>query len=243
MYKVVIIDDEAIIRNSMKGLVKWEKFDCEVVGTADDGFEGKKLIEKLRPHIIFTDIRMPNCDGLRMLNDLKSIIADTETTIMTAFGELEYARTAIKIGVKRYLMKPSQMDEIEEALFCMVANLDKKIGKLRFHSENHFVDIVLKEISNHYNEKITLVEIAEKNEITVWHLSKLIGKHCNKTFKDLLNETRVKYAQKFLLETNCKIYEIADNVGITDITYFSKVFKKYSDGLTPNEYRNQLRVK
>jgi len=76
MYKVVIIDDECEIRKGMSNLVNWERYGCQVVGTADNGVEGKKLIKELKPHIIFTDIRMPICDGLEMLSQLKEEIAD-----------------------------------------------------------------------------------------------------------------------------------------------------------------------
>ncbi|MFZ2537679.1 MAG: response regulator [Oscillospiraceae bacterium] len=238
MYKAVVIDDEAVIREGMCNLVPWGKYDCTVVGTADDGVEGGKLIREKNPDIIIVDICMPNQDGLSMLCDLKDVLPTKEITIMTGFGELDYARQAIKIGVTRYLMKPSQIDEIEEALYCMVENLNVRTGKTHNKIENHLVNAVLQYIEAHYNEKITLIEIAELNFVSVWHLSKLINKYCEKTFKELLNETRMRYARKFLQETNFRVYEVSEMVGVSDITYFSKIFKKYSNGVSPNEYRN-----
>ena len=241
MYKVVIIDDEFVIRDGMCSIVNWEKYDCEVVGTADDGLEGKKIIETLQPDIIFVDIHMPNCDGLKMLEALKDTIKDTQVTIMTGFGEFTYAKQAIKLGVTRYLMKPSQMDEIEDAMACMVENLNIKTGKLYFKTENFLVNSVLKAVDERYDMKLTLTDIAEENQVSVCHLSKLISKYCDKTFKEILNETRIKSAKKILLSTNLKVYEVSEKVGITDVTYFSKIFKKYADGMLPNEYRNNPR--
>ena len=238
MYKVVIIDDEYVIRDGMSTIVDWAKYDCEVVGTADDGVEGKKIIEKLQPDIIFTDIKMPNCDGLQMLESLGDVLKNKEVAIMTGFGEFEYAKKAIKLGVTRYLMKPSQMDEIKDAMVCMVENLDSKTGKSHYNTENFLANSVLKSIEERYSEKLTLTIIAEENEVSVSHLSKLTNKYCGKTFKELLNETRIKYAKKILIETNLKVYEVSEKVGITDVTYFSKIFKKYSSGMLPNEYRN-----
>lgn len=238
MYSVVLIDDEEVILNGLSSVVDWEKFGCEIIGRANDGVEGIKFIEKAEPDIIFMDICMPNMDGLEMLDRLKSRLKDKEITIMTGYGDLEYARQAIKYGITRYLLKPSQLEEIEEALASMVENLDARRGVYKNKIDNYVVEQVIAYVENHYDEKITLAEIADINFVSVWHLSKLISKYCNKNFKDIVNEIRMEKAKKLLLEKNYKIYEVSEKVGISDITYFSKVFKKYS-GCTPNEYRNQ----
>ena len=237
MYKVVIIDDEFVIRDGMCTLVNWNEFNCEVVGTADDGLTGVDIIKKLQPDIIFVDIHMPNCNGLEMLTKIKDEIKDTEITILTGFAEFAYAQKAIELGVNRYLMKPSQMDEIIEALVSMTKHLDVKKGEVSLETENYLVNKVIKDIKNNYASKITLNDIADKCEVSVWHLSKLINQYCGKTYKELLNEVRISKAKKLLKETNLKMYEISEKVGISDITYFSKLFKKYVNML-PSEYKN-----
>jgi len=241
MYSVVLIDDEEVILKGLRSVVDWEKYNCKIVGQADDGIEGIRLIEKVNPDIIFTDICMPNMDGLAMVERIKTQLKNKEVTVMTGYGDLEYARQAIKFGVTRYLLKPSQLEEIEEALICMVENLDDRRGVNRNNIDNYLVKQVMNYVECHYDEKITLLEIADKNFVSVWHLSKLISKYCNKNFKDIVNEIRMKEAKKFLLEGNYKIYEVSEKVGISDITYFSKVFKKYN-GCTPNEFRNKRKL-
>jgi len=238
MYSVVLIDDEEVILKGLRSVVDWEKYNCKIVGQADDGIEGIKLIEKVNPDIIFTDICMPNMDGLDMLERIKTQLKNKEVTVMTGYGDIEYARQAIKFGITRYLLKPSQLEEIEEALTCMKENLDDRRGVNRNKIDNYLVEQVMQYVESHFDEKITLSEIADKNFVSVWHLSKLISKYCNKNFKDIVNEIRMKHAKKFLLEGNYKIYEVSEKVGISDITYFSKVFKKYNS-CTPNEFRNQ----
>lgn len=126
MYKVVIIDDEPVIVQGLARSIRWEKYHCEVVGTASSGEEGLILFEQLHPDIVFSDIRMPHMDGLSMIAALKSQYPDTEISILTGFQDFEYARQAIRLGVTRFLVKPSKMDELQEAVETMVQNLQAK---------------------------------------------------------------------------------------------------------------------
>lgn len=126
MYRVIIIDDEPIIVKGLSKMVPWEKYGCEVVGTAEDGLEGLELIRQLRPHIIISDIYMPKMDGLAMAAAMKSEFEDTELTILTGYRDFALAQEAIRLGVCRFLLKPSNMEELEEAVSVMTAHLKKK---------------------------------------------------------------------------------------------------------------------
>ncbi len=107
MYKVVIIDDEPIIVTGLTKLVPWEKYDCVVAGTAFDGEEGLELIRNERPDIVFSDIYMPKMDGLLMAAALKSEFEDMELTILTGYRDFELLQQALRLGVRRYVLKLS----------------------------------------------------------------------------------------------------------------------------------------
>lgn len=126
MYRVVIIDDEPVIVRGLSQLVPWQKYGCEVVGTAEDGQEGLELIRRLRPHMVFSDIYMPQMDGLTMAAALKSEFEDMELTVLTGYRDFELAQRAIHIGVRRFLLKPSNMEELEEAVGAMAAQLRRR---------------------------------------------------------------------------------------------------------------------
>lgn len=126
MLKVVIIDDEPIIVEGLSRSVPWEKWGCQVVASAESGEEGRKVIQEYRPDILISDICMPGVDGLTMIAGLKSEHPNMEITILTGFRDFEYARGAIRLGVTRFLLKPSKMDEIREAVETMVGNLAQK---------------------------------------------------------------------------------------------------------------------
>ena len=123
MYKVVIIDDEPIIVRGLKKAVKWESLGCSVVGTAENGIEGLEVIREMKPDILISDISMPKMDGLSMIAALKSEFPDMEVTILTGYRDFDYAQEAIRLGVCRFLLKPSKMEELEEALQVMLGNL------------------------------------------------------------------------------------------------------------------------
>ena len=123
MYRVLIVDDEPIICEGLKRSVPWADFNCEVVGTAGDGLEGLQLVKELSPDILISDISMNNMDGLAMVAAIKSEYPDIEVSLLTGYRNFEYAQQAIKLGVTRFLLKPSKMDEIEEAVRAMTDNL------------------------------------------------------------------------------------------------------------------------
>lgn len=126
MLKVVIIDDEPIIVEGLTRSLPWEKWGCQVAATALSGEEGMEVIAKEKPDILFSDICMPGMSGLTMIAGLKSEHPNMEISILTGYRDFEYAREAIRLGVTRFLLKPSKMDEIREAVDTMVANLEKK---------------------------------------------------------------------------------------------------------------------
>ena len=119
MYTVVLIDDEPLIVEGLRKVVRWEDYHCSVVGTADDAESGAKLTRSVHPDILFTDIRMPGVDGLTMLAGLRSEFPDMLVTVLTGYRDFAYAQQAIRLGVSRFLLKPSKMDEINEALLAM----------------------------------------------------------------------------------------------------------------------------
>ena len=126
MYKVIIVDDEPIIVEGLQKGIEWEKWNCEIVGTGSSGMEGLELVKKLEPDILISDISMANMDGLAMVAAIKSEHPNVEVCLLTGFRNFEYAQQAIKLGVTRFLLKPSKIDELEEAIDAMIKNLQSK---------------------------------------------------------------------------------------------------------------------
>lgn len=247
MYKVMLIDDEPIIVEGMKKSIPWSKWNCTVVATAEDSEEGRDLIRNYKPHIVFSDICMPGEDGLAMISGLKSEFEDTEFSILTGYRDFDYAQRAIRLGITRFLLKPSTMEELEEAIFAMVENLKKKniMGDAEQSEDNaaspansFVVKNALQYMEDHYDKKLTLSEVAEHTYVSQWHLSKILNKHTGKSYSELLNTIRIKKAQELLNDSSLRIGDVAEIVGFLDMAHFSRVFKKIV-GMSAQEYRNK----
>ena len=251
MYRVVLIDDEKIIVDGLTRVIKWADYNCEVVGAAYDAAGGAALIRRLKPHIVFTDIKMPDQDGLTMLAGLKSEFPEMQIAVLTGYRDFNYAQEAIKLGVTRFLLKPSKMDELHEALSAMKERLDKlppdaAAGEdepcLDRHAGSFIVNQATAYIEEHYAQKLTLQEVADKCYVSQWHLSKLINKYTGNTFYELLNNVRIEKAKELLNDPKLKIGDIVDMVGYSDAAHFSRVFKRIV-GVSANEYRHSSAVK
>lgn len=114
--KVIIVDDEKKICQLIQFLVDWEKMGLEVAGVAYNGIDALRLVEELEPAIIITDIKMPGCDGLELIQQVQQRKQDIHFIIISGYQDFEYARKAIRYGVRDYLSKPVQKDELEETL-------------------------------------------------------------------------------------------------------------------------------
>jgi len=243
MRKVVLIDDEQIILNGLIRVMPWEAYGCKVVGTAADGLEGLEAVRRHRPNILFTDIRMPNMDGLAMVAALRCQYPALQIAVLTAYRDFAYAQQALHLGVARYLLKPSKMDELVEALAEMCRRLgalpekeneeeDEEGGE----ASNFVLQQAMEYIRNNCTQPLRLAEVASRVFVSQWHLSKLINRLTGQTFNDIVNQQRVERAKEMLAQPALKVHEIAGLVGFSDVAHFSKTFKRLT-GRSPVEYR------
>ena len=116
MIKLVIVDDEPFILRSIKSEIEQLHAGFEVVGTAYDGEEALAIIEMTSPDVVFSDIRMPIMDGLQLIEHLKTKKSNIITVILSGFQEFEYARKALQLGARDYLLKPIKTAELSNTL-------------------------------------------------------------------------------------------------------------------------------
>lgn len=249
VYRVLLVDDEQLIVEGLSRVMPWEDMGCRVVGTACDGREGLTLIREKQPDILFTDIRMPNMDGLTMLAAVRSEFPGMQVCVLTAFRDFDYAQEAIRLGVCRYLLKPSKMEELREAVREMTARLDaaapvrlseQEREEQSANAGNFIVRSALEYMQEHCTQHITLSDVADNVFVSQWHLSKLINRHMGQSFLDILGGMRIERAKALLKDPSMRIHEVAERAGFSDVAHFSKSFKNLV-GKTPGEYRSELK--
>lgn len=117
MRKVILADDEIVILNGLRKLIRWEELNLELVGTATDGEELFALIKEKRPHLVISDIKMPKATGLEVLKQLKEEgQEDTRFIFISGFEEFSFAREAIALGAVDYLLKPVSREDLKLAI-------------------------------------------------------------------------------------------------------------------------------
>lgn len=123
---VMIVDDEKLVLEDLKTLVDWEALGFEIVATAFNGRQALEKYKKYRPQVVFTDVKMPFMDGLELIRKLRELDKDSSIFLLTAYEDFTYARTAIKYGVKDYVIKST----LDENTFAeLLSGLRESIGK------------------------------------------------------------------------------------------------------------------
>lgn len=119
----MIVDDEPMIRQGLQSLIDWDQYDFEVVSAASNGVEALENYKQHKPDLILIDIRMPIMDGIRTIEELRKLGAQSRILILSGYGEFQYAQQAIRYKVDGYILKP--IDEIE--LTTYIEKLSKEL--------------------------------------------------------------------------------------------------------------------
>ena len=176
MLKVFLAEDEFIIREGIKNNIDWQAHGYEFCGEASDGELAFPLIQKTRPDILITDIKMPFVDGLALSRLVKKELPETEIIILSGYEEFDYAKEAIQIGVARYLLKPingetllQEIDSVAEII------LDKQKEKeIREKYQREMEENSLRDQMNLFQHLVTgdcsmeeLLSVADKLDLKI----------------------------------------------------------------------------
>ena len=125
-YRVVIIDDEAWTRDTIRRIGHWHEFGFQIVGEAADGVSGLECIRQLRPHLIITDMKMPGIDGSQLLRALEENEIRAKVIVVSGYYDYEYARQALNSHVADYLLKPINEEEFNSRLCACAEELKRE---------------------------------------------------------------------------------------------------------------------
>lgn len=125
MYRILVVDDEPIVCEGLKTF-PWEQYGCSIAAEAQDGIEGLEMLEKWKPHIVITDIKMPGMNGIEFSRRGKELYPHIEFIVLTGYADFHFAQESLKIGVADYLLKPFSFEDIENALIPVIDRIRRQ---------------------------------------------------------------------------------------------------------------------
>ena len=180
---------------------------------------------------------MPKLSGLDFIHELKQVMHNqAHIIIISGFNEFEYARQAISLGVKDYLLKPIQEEELKASIKKCSPEILEIADENKEELFIHFIDECLAFLKKNYeNKDINLKAVAIELAVNPDYLSHKLKKETGYTFKEWLNKIRIKRAAELLETKKYTVGEVAEIVGYANQHYFSTVFKQYT-GKSPKNH-------
>lgn len=233
--KLLIAEDEDMIRNGMKKYISLHTDRFVRIYTAKNGQEALEVIFQHRPELMLLDVQMPIKNGIEVMKEASAAKILPTTIILSGYEEFKYAQQALNYGAKGYMLKPSRSSDILKKL-SEAADEIEGIDKTEEMVHSSAVVRAREYVEEYYTEDLTLQRVADAVGISSSYLSSLFSQYLDCGFIDYLNKIRIEHACDYLKQHYFKAYEIAYKVGFRDEKYFSRVFKKQT-GMTPSEYR------
>lgn len=239
-YRLLVVDDEAEIRNGMGKYFPWDRVGFTLAGTAEDGRKAFEFVVKNPVDVVLCDIRMPVTDGLEFTRQLRDAGLDTLVILFSAHRDFEYARQALNLGVRHYLVKSAPFDEVL-GLFQQVRDeLDRTRSPGGPPAENHHARIVAAVtayVRQHLADNPNLENMARHVGLNADYLGKVFRSVSGRHFSDFLMAERMEKAAEHLADIGLKVYEVGALVGYYNPKNFARAFKAYH-GISPRRFRN-----
>lgn len=170
LYKIMLVDDEEEVRESIIRKMDWDALGFHIVGDAENGQDALEKIHILEPDVIITDIQMPYMDGLELAEKVRARYPEKEVVIFSGYNDFEYAKQAMKCGITEYILKPVNSEELAQILARLKDKMDTRLEEqrdirtLRESYRRNFPVLREKFLSDWMNGKLTKEELREKLE-------------------------------------------------------------------------------
>lgn len=240
--KVLLVDDEIMIREGFKRLFPWEEHGCEIVGEAADGMEALAKIDSLLPDIAIVDINIPIMNGLKVIQSCRMKHPSIAFVIVSGYDDFSYCQQALRLKITDYILKPVNYEEFGTCIDNLKVSLFQqriKEDTAENEPEERVIVGITKYLQEHLKEEVSLSTLAEKFHLNAQYISQLFKNEIGVGFLSYLTNIRMEKAKKLLITTSRPITEIAEQTGFNDYRVFTKAFKK-SENITPSQYRREF---
>jgi len=239
--RVLLVDDEIMIREGFKRLFDWEAHDCEVVGEAADGMEALAQIDALLPDIAIMDINIPIMNGLKVIQLSRMKHPDIAFVIVSGYDDFAYCREALRLQITDYILKPVNYEEFGSCIDNLKISLFRRRTEEEpaAAEEERPIAAMTRYMQAHLAGEVSLNLLAEEFHLSPQYISQLFKSEIGVNFLTYLTNLRMERAKKLLLSTALPVSEVAEQSGYGDYRVFTKAFKK-SEGVTPSQYRRDF---
>lgn len=248
---VLLVDDERLAVEVMNRMIDKEKYGFSVIYKALSMKQAQQICEETDIDIIICDIEMPRGSGLDFVQWLLDTGRNPVVIFLTSHAVFSYAQQAVSLGVQDYLLKPVEPEDMNRALEKAVKNAKSRkkdlskadnIRRLNegVQSAEKNVERIKVYIETHFKENLTRESLASEVFMNPDYLSKLFKKNTGSSLMDYVTKVRIEQARELLKKTALSVSEIAIETGYSNTAYFTKMFKKYTNGVTPREYRKEF---
>lgn len=238
--RVLLVDDEIMIREGFKRLFDWEGHDCQVVGEAADGMEALTKIDSLQPDITIMDINIPIMNGLKVIQLARIKHPDMAFVIVSGYDDFAYCREALRLQITDYILKPVNYEEFGACIdHLKIALFRRGASRTEQTQEERPIQALVRYLQEHLGEDVTLAVLAEEFHLSAQYISQLFKSEIGVNFLTYLTNIRMEKAKNLLLTTPLSVAEVSEQAGYGDYRVFTKVFKK-NEGVTPSQYRRDF---
>ena len=240
MYKLLIADDEQDIREGLQRFFPWQSIGFEVVGLVCNGQEAHEFIRENAVDVVLCDIVMPLMNGLELAKKLYEEQNRVHVVFLSAHTDFQYAKQALEYGVKSYVLKVMNSNELIDTFMRVRAELDRThCNRLGVSDELSYNDRIVAQIKQYLSERYqraSLVELSGILHMNADYLSKFFKKYAGLNFSEYLTQVRMQKAAELLRDPMNKAGEISELVSYSNQCNFTRAFKTYY-GKSPREYR------
>ena len=235
MKKLCIIDDDAIIRKGLSEAVPWHDFGYRVAACYTDGEQAVEGIgQGVIPDVAIVDIKMPFMDGIAFTEHARKAWPSMDIVILSGFDDYIYLRTLFRLGIKDYVLKPVNHNEL---IMAVTGGTEARTEKKESMGT---VEKALDLLYNNYaDSNLSLENAASRIGLTPEYFSSFFKKKVGSSFISVLTKIRLEKAKNLLAGSEMSAAEIAAAVGYAHPHYFSTRFKKET-GMTPLTYRKSI---
>ena len=238
--RVLLVDDEIMIREGFKKLFDWEAHECVVVGEAADGMEAITKIDEEQPDIVIMDINIPIINGLKVIQLSRVKYPSMAFVIVSGYDDFSYCREALRLQITDYILKPVNYKEFGSCIDRLKISLyNNEVKEKSVVKKERVITGITKYMQEHLSEDVSLHILSEEFHLNSQYISQLFKNEIGVNFLTYLTNIRMEHAKKLLLSTSLSIAEVSEQSGYGDYRVFTKVFKK-SEGITPSQYRRDF---